>query len=509
MTDHSSPTSNPATSDAADGVSNGATSNATNGATANTPSFRVPDGAPQGTQARGALLTDSENIEVGDVPAEETPAQMEAASETPAQSTLSEPDTSDLQGSDDYVEPWNDEQGPNVAPDELPEEFVDWPENNPTPASELEADETESVESDITPTLASSTTSNEREASGWEPPVGSGYEDYPSSGVATSVGSEPDYDNYTYTNQFVESGSASDFHHETPGDDSAHESTLETASGGSGAGGDGGDFGGGDLPADDDARVPSHYQESLDPNAPVNDREQDLIEHLGELRTRILHSVLVVALLTVGTWTYVKPISEWFSRPIRQALDKFTAPGTKAEIITIDPTEGFMTSFQISFVAAVLIGMPFLLFQIWRFVEPALTGRERRFTGTLIPFAIILFFTGSALGYAVSPLFFQFFLQYQPPGTTPNYSYSASILILAKMLLVFGVCFQVPVIVIFLHKAGVVSRNVLIEYWRHVIVVIFVVVAILTPTWDPLTLVICGAPPCLLYVGSIWLIKWL
>lgn len=501
MTDHSLPNSNPATSQATDEASNDAIDGATNGAAAVTPTFRVPDGAPQGTQARGALGNTD-------------PTSEPDAPQSTLEETASEP--TDLQGDDDYVEPWNDEQGPPIAPDELPEEFVDWPENSPVEAVmpedvtlEAAVAETDSETALVTPTISS----NEREAGGWEPPAGSGYEGYPSYSAPTDEAavSEPDYDPYNYTNEFIESGMASDLRDDNDQSADTAQSTLEASGAGGDGGGDGGgaDFGGAYLPPDDDARVPSHLQESLDPNAPVNDREQDLIEHLGELRTRILHSVMAVALLTVGTWTYVKPISEWFSRPIRQALEKFTAPGARPEMITIDPTEGFMTSFQISFVAAVLIGMPYLLFQIWRFVEPALTGRERRFTGTLIPFAVLLFFTGSGLGYIVSPLFFQFFLQYQPPGTNPNYSYGTSILILAKMLLVFGVCFQVPVVVIFLHKAGVVSRNVLIEYWRHVIVVIFTVVAILTPTWDPLTLMVCGIPPCLLYVFSLWLIKWL
>ena len=127
----------------------------------------------------------------------------------------------------------------------------------------------------------------------------------------------------------------------------------------------------------------------------------------------------------------------------------------------------------------------------------------------LVPFSVALFFIGSALGYYMSPVFFNFFLAFQPPGTVANYSYGQSVALLAKMLLVFGVCFQVPVIVIFLHKIGVVSQDILIKYWRHVIVAIFTVVAIITPTWDPLTLIVCAVPPCLLYFVAIWMIRWL
>lgn len=89
------------------------------------------------------------------------------------------------------------------------------------------------------------------------------------------------------------------------------------------------------------------------------------------------------------------------------------------------------------------------------------------------------------------------------------WTYTSVVTLIGKMLLVFGVCFQVPVITIFLNKTGIVSRNLLIEYWRHVVVVIFIAVAVLTPTWDPITLAVCAVPPCVLYALSIWLIKWL
>lgn len=248
--------------------------------------------------------------------------------------------------------------------------------------------------------------------------------------------------------------------------------------------------------------VPSPYDE----NAPEKDRELELVEHLGELRTRMLWCVGAIMVAMIGTWNYTPSIQEIIIRPVKQILKQYSIGGA---ITTTEPTEAFLVFFNISLISALIVVMPFLLFQMWRFVEPAMTKRERRFTGILVPFSALLFFLGCALGYAVSPLFFTFFAQFQPPGTLAMYSFASVAVLLAKMLLVFGICFQVPVITIFLNKTGVVSRNVLIEYWRHVVVVIFTVVAILTPTWDPVTLVVCATPSCLLYVLSIWLVKWL
>lgn len=238
-----------------------------------------------------------------------------------------------------------------------------------------------------------------------------------------------------------------------------------------------------------------------------NEAELSLVDHLRELRTRLLFSVGAVALTMVLTWNFTTPIQHWFARPIMDALKKYGHGN--AQLFTPQVTDGFMIYFEISLVSALLISMPFVLFQLWRFIEPALTHNERRYTGVLVPFSTALFLGGCTMGYWLAPLFFKFFLQYQPPDSAAMFDYQHSILLLAKMMLVFGVCFQVPVITVFLNKTGIVSRNVMIEYWRHVVLLIFIVVAIITPTWDPITLIAASLPPCILYVISLWMIKWL
>ncbi len=252
----------------------------------------------------------------------------------------------------------------------------------------------------------------------------------------------------------------------------------------------------------DEPHVPTPYDE----NAPRADHEMDLVEHLTELRKRLLYSVSAILLAMMLTWQITPQIQAMIIRPVTVILDRYKVKG---DIQIIDPTEGFMIYFNISLISALIITIPFLLFQAWRFIEPAMTKRERRFTGILVPFSSLLFFMGCSLGYATSPIFFQFFIQFVPPNTLANFSFASVAVLLGKMLLVFGVCFQVPVVTIFLNKSGLVSRDVLIQYWRHVVVVIFIVVAVLTPTWDPLTMTVCALPPCLLYGFSIWLVRWI
>ena len=272
-----------------------------------------------------------------------------------------------------------------------------------------------------------------------------------------------------------------------------------------GAGGYNGGNNGGEPPYDNNSLATSGSGGDGNPNTP-RDKEAGLFEHLAELRSRLLYAIVGVMAVMMFTWRYALPIQGWFSAPITRILH---ANGGKGELISTDPTAFFTLQFQSSLLAALLIAAPWVLFQVWRFVEPALTNSERRYTLVLVPFSSVLFFMGATLGYFCSPLFFQFFLQFQPPGVAAQWKYDESVILMAKMLLIFGLSFQVPIIIIFGNKIGLLSRNLLIEYWRHAVVVIFIVVAILTPTWDPFTMTACALPPCLLYLLSIWLVKWL
>jgi len=239
-----------------------------------------------------------------------------------------------------------------------------------------------------------------------------------------------------------------------------------------------------------------------DPNTP-RDQEIGLIAHLAELRTRILYCFSAVMVAMILTWNFCTPISQWLASPIQAAIKG------KGSLVSISPTGFFTVYLQVAFVSALIIVMPFIIFQVWRFIEPALTNNERKYTLVLVPFSSALFFMGAAMGFVMTPLFFKFLLAFKQPGVAATWEYSDAIVLMGKTLIIFGVAFQVPVITIFLNKTGIVSRNWLIEYWRHVVVVIFTVVAFVVPTWDPLTMTACAIPPCLLYLLSIWLVKWL
>lgn len=258
-----------------------------------------------------------------------------------------------------------------------------------------------------------------------------------------------------------------------------------------------------DPALDFESNLPDSPGAAPRPDTP-QDVELGLMAHLTELRRRLLYCAIILMVGMTLTWNYSKPLQKWFADPIAAVLRE---KGDK--MISVTPTGFFSLTVQFSMISALILTAPLLFWQVWLFIEPALTKAERRYSLIIVPFASALFFTGAGLSYLVAPMFFKFFLAFQPEGVSASWDYFESILLLAKMLLAFGVMFQVPVIVIFLNKLGILSRNVLIEYWRHAVIVIFTVAAIVTPTWDPVTLAVCATPPCLLYILSIWLVKWL
>ena len=266
------------------------------------------------------------------------------------------------------------------------------------------------------------------------------------------------------------------------------------------------DGAGGEPPIDNTALAASSGGGSGKSNTP-KDQELGLFEHLAELRSRLLYSIVGVMIVMCITWGQTLKLQDWFAKPIKDVLSSNGIK--KGELVYLGAPDAFTFYFQFSLTSALIIAMPWVLFQVWRFVEPALTNSERRYTLILVPFSSVLFFLGAGLGYVCSPLFFNFFLQFNTPGVLAQWKYDDSVILMAKMLLIFGLAFQVPIVIIFGNKIGLLSRNLLIEYWRHAVVAIFIVVAVLTPTWDPVTMTACAVPPCLLYLLSIWIVKWL
>lgn len=233
-----------------------------------------------------------------------------------------------------------------------------------------------------------------------------------------------------------------------------------------------------------------------------DEKRADLISHLAELRGRILRALCYAVAGTAAVWVFYAPIYGLVTRPIARALE---ARG--GEIIVTHFMEGFLVRFEISLVGGLILAAPFIYWEVWAFVAPGLTRRERRAARPLVPVSGMLFMAGVALGYLLTEPTVAWLLRMNPPETVPRYRLNENMLLLLRFYLAFGLAFQLPIVLVLLAKIGIVDSGLLLSRWRESVVLVFVIAAVITPTWDPFTMTLCALPMVGLYLGTIGVIR--
>ncbi len=223
--------------------------------------------------------------------------------------------------------------------------------------------------------------------------------------------------------------------------------------------------------------------------------------HLEELRTRLIRVFTVVAALFVVCYFFKERLFSILTAPLEDIL-----PDKGAMIFTSLP-EAFFTYLKVSFFAAVLLSSPYILYQIWKFVSPGLYEKEKRYVA---PFVIssTIFFIGGALFayYVVFPFGFRFFLAFGTEFIKPMLSVREFLSFSMKVLLAFGVVFELPIFMFFLAKIGLVDSRMLVKNRKYAILLAFVAAAILTPP-DVVTQVLMAIPLLILYEISVWVVR--
>lgn len=226
------------------------------------------------------------------------------------------------------------------------------------------------------------------------------------------------------------------------------------------------------------------------------------LEHLDELRRRILYSVASILVTFVVGWTFREEIYGFLSAPIKQVVDR---------LVVITPTEPFTIYLKVSFAAAIFIAAPFLLIQVWLFIAPGLYRREKRFALPFLISSTFLFILGGAFAYyvvlppALNFLLKEFGREFQPMITAMEF-FDFALLIIVGM----GVIFQLPVLVAFLSMFGLVSPGFLWRNFRYAFLLITIIAAVVSPTTDPFNLFLWSGPMVVLYTVSIgisWIFK--
>jgi sec-independent protein translocase protein TatC len=226
-----------------------------------------------------------------------------------------------------------------------------------------------------------------------------------------------------------------------------------------------------------------------------------LADHLRELRARILRAALALVIGTTVAWFFYQQIFALIKDPYdagRQALGQ----DVHARIIFNSVTDPLMIQLKISALAAVVATSPYWLYQIWAFIVPGLHPNERRWTRLFVAAAGPLFVCGVAIGYYVMPKAMQVLIGFTPDNVELLTDFSKYFTFLTRMLLVFGVAFEIPLFVVLLNLAGVLSGRMLANHRPWIVVGVFVFAAVATPSTDPFSMLMLAIPMTLLFLVS-------
>lgn len=221
-----------------------------------------------------------------------------------------------------------------------------------------------------------------------------------------------------------------------------------------------------------------------------------LMQHLVELRSRIMKCAIAVTIGAVVGWFLWFPVNDVLMAPLERLSSD---PNVSDKYLSLDPLEIFMLRVKMSAYLGVVITMPYLLWQVWKFISPGLYRNERRYATAFVASATFLFLFGAAIAYYTLPEALGF-LQ-SVGGADVFYQYSAEkyLMLIIYMMAAFGAGFQFPILVVFLQLIGVVSPQQLSSWRRFAIVIIFVLAAIITPSADPISLIALAIPMCVFY----------
>ena len=249
-------------------------------------------------------------------------------------------------------------------------------------------------------------------------------------------------------------------------------------------------------------------------------------DHLEALRWSLMRVAIVMTMLLIGLFSYMPTIFDkfvlapttsdfflyrWLSKlgELGPFFPNFGNDKYAVEIININVASQFMTHITTAFWFAFILSFPYLIYELWRFIKPALYKNEEKYIGFAFLFGTSMFYIGCALGYTlVFPFTFRFLTEYQlSEAITNQISLSSYMGNFMMMILVMGIVFEMPLLVWILSGLGVVTKAFLRKFRRHAVVVLLVLAAIITPSGDPFTLMTVFLPLFMLYEFGIMLAK--
>ena len=234
-----------------------------------------------------------------------------------------------------------------------------------------------------------------------------------------------------------------------------------------------------------------------------DERAVSLGSHLTELRRRLTYAALSVLVTTLVAFVFHEQVLILLMEPAQQFVD---IPNGKP--IYTELTEFISVAAKTSLLVGLFVSLPFVLYQVVMFVAPGLNPKERKYLYLLMPASLLAFVVGAAFGYRVLfPPMVNFLLNFGSDVATPMISIRSYVNLMLTLLFWMGIIFEIPVVIFFLAKIGLVSPEALARNRRYAIVVAFILGAVITPTFDPINQALVAGPIIVLYEVSVWLAK--
>jgi sec-independent protein translocase protein TatC len=231
-----------------------------------------------------------------------------------------------------------------------------------------------------------------------------------------------------------------------------------------------------------------------------SDVEMSFLDHIEELRWRIIYSLIGIVIFTIVAWVFINPLIEIvLLKPARDA---------HASLQNLRPFGQLFLYFQVAIIIGIVASIPNIFYQLWKFIAPALKKSERKYILRIVFFSTFCFLAGIAFAYFVMlPMAMKFAAQFGTEEIKNEFAIDEYMSIIISIMLSAGVVFELPMVSFFLSKLGILSPKFMRKYRRHAIVIIMVLAAILTPGTDPVSQVILAVPLVLLYEISIFISK--
>ncbi|AOP46760.1 twin arginine-targeting protein translocase TatC [Streptomyces lydicus] len=237
-----------------------------------------------------------------------------------------------------------------------------------------------------------------------------------------------------------------------------------------------------------------------------------LVDHLRELRNRLAKGLLAIVIATILAAFFYEAIIDFFTKPVLQSvgcnalfteLAKQEKGSRCASIVMMDLLGPFTLALKVSLVAGLIVSSPVWLYQLWAFLAPGLHRHERKYALSFVGVGFPLFVAGGYFAYRVLPTTAEVLIGFTPAGIGNLITLDKLLDLIARMVVVFGLSFELPLLLVMLNFAGVLTAKRMLGWWRAMVMAITVFAAIATPSTDPLTMLALAVPIVVLYFGAV------